>query len=263
MNSDSHARQAVSCISRPSKWAVARLGVRQLHALVAARGPAAHHGVGDVQVELEREGRAAVAERLHRKRIALGQQHRAVRQVEALAVPLIDVVGPVRQIARPAGGRPDRVIADLGVALGMLVDARAEMVRQHLRAEADAEERLALLERHRRSSRSRGGRISSSSLALFGPPKMTAPAWPSSVSGSGSPKRGRRMSSVKPRFLSAMADAAGGRMLLMQDDQDGGGAFMARTDHAAIEAIGVPALPIPFVRDCKSVAALVPRFRSS
>ena len=148
MNSDSQARQAGSCISRPSKWRLARLGVGQRHALVAARGPAAHRGVGDVHVELQRIGRAAVAEGLHRKRIALGQHHRLVRQVEALAMPLIDVVGPVLADRAAFGGRPDRVIADLGVAVGVLVDPGAEPLRQHLRAEADAEKRLLLLQRH-------------------------------------------------------------------------------------------------------------------
>src|SRR5262245_59775419 len=46
-------------------------------------------------------------------------------------------------------GRPDRVIADLGVAVGMTVDAAAEVMRQHLRAEADTEKRLLLPERNR------------------------------------------------------------------------------------------------------------------
>ena len=45
----------------------------------------------------------AVAERLDGKGIALGQQFGAARQIEALAVPLIDVVRPAAQIARPAG----------------------------------------------------------------------------------------------------------------------------------------------------------------
>ena len=44
--------------------------------------------------------------------------------------------------------RSDRVITYLGMTVRMLVDAAAEMVRQHLRAEADAEERLAFTQRH-------------------------------------------------------------------------------------------------------------------
>ena len=44
---------------------------------------------------------------------------------------------------------------------------------------------------------------SSSSLALIGPPKMTAPAWSRMVGGSGSPKRGRRTSSGWPSCCKA------------------------------------------------------------
>ena len=126
----------------------ALLRAGHLHALVAARGPAAHHGVGDVHVELQREGRAAIAEGLHRKGVALRQQRSAARQLEALAVPLVDMIGPVLQTARPAGGRADRVVADLGVAMRVRLDLGAELMRQHLRAEADAEIRLLLLQRH-------------------------------------------------------------------------------------------------------------------
>ena len=126
----------------------ARLGVGQRHALVTARGPAAHGGVGDVHVELQRIGGAAIAEGLNRKRIALRQHHGLVRQVEAFAVPLVDVIGPVLADGAAFGGRPDRVIADLGVAVGVLVDPGAEMLGQHLRAETDAEKRLLLLQRH-------------------------------------------------------------------------------------------------------------------
>jgi hypothetical protein len=52
----------------------------------------------------------------------------------------------------------------------MLVDAAAEMVRQHLRAQADAEKRLLLLERDASQSISRRTK-SSVSFALIGPPK--------------------------------------------------------------------------------------------
>ena len=62
-------------------------------------------------------------------------------------MPLIDVVGPV--LAQRAAGRrrTDRIIADLGMALRMRIDLAAELARQHLRAEEDAEKRLVLLER--------------------------------------------------------------------------------------------------------------------
>jgi MFS family permease len=58
---------ARAVVDQPAlEMAVARLGVRHLHAVVAARGPAAHHGVRDVHVELQRIARAA-AKRLHRE----------------------------------------------------------------------------------------------------------------------------------------------------------------------------------------------------
>src|SRR5262249_27271006 len=171
-----------------------RLGFRQQHAFMAARGPPAHHGVGHVGMKLQRKGGAVITEGLHRKRVSLRQQFGAERQVEALAMPLIDLLRPgIAHHAADIGG-PDRVIADLGVAIGMAVGATAEMMRQHLGAEADAEKRLLLLERH-------GEPIdlatdeSVVSFALMGPPNVMAPAWPTMVSGSGSPKRGRRTSS--------------------------------------------------------------------
>src|SRR5262249_19101550 len=123
-------------------------GVRQQHALVTARGPPAHHRVGDVGMKLQRKGSAAVAKGLYGEGIALSEQVGAERQVEAFAMPLIDLLRP--GIAHRAAdlGRADRVVADLGVTVGMAVDAAAEMMREHLRAEADAEKRLPLLERH-------------------------------------------------------------------------------------------------------------------
>src|SRR5665647_3200618 len=50
---------------------------------------------------------------------------------------------------------------------------------------------------------------SSGSFALIGPPKMTAPAWPSSVGGSGSPKRGRLISSRYPSARNALPTRPG------------------------------------------------------
>ena len=63
---------------------------------------------------------------------------------------------------------------------------------------------------------------SRSSLALCGPPKINRAGMVSaSVAGSGSPKAGRRISSGMPRLRSMMADAAGRRVFLMQNDEDG------------------------------------------
>src|SRR5260221_1211109 len=172
-----------------------RLGIGQQRAFVATRGPAAHHGVGHVRMKLQREGGATVTKGLHRERVAFRKQVGAERQVEALAMPLIDLLGP--RIAHRAAdlGRTDWIVADLGMTIGMSVDTAAEMMRQHLRAETDAEKRLRLLERTLSQSISR--RMNSSvSFALIGPPKIMAPVWAAMVPGSGSPKRGRRTSSA-------------------------------------------------------------------
>src|SRR5499427_10198778 len=50
------------------------LGAGHLHAGVAAGGPAAHHRVGHLGVELDRVGSGAVAHRLHPEDVALGEQ---------------------------------------------------------------------------------------------------------------------------------------------------------------------------------------------
>jgi len=88
-------------------------------------------------------------ERLRREDVALGEQRRAARQFDALAMPLVDMVRPRRAKLAAGLGRAQRVVADLGHPFGMERHPAAELARQHLRAEADAEERLALLERHR------------------------------------------------------------------------------------------------------------------
>ena len=124
------------------------LRARRLHAVVTARGPAAHHRVGDIHVELQGEGRLAVAEGLHRKGFALRQQGGSARQIEALAVPLVNLIGPV--LADIASDRrwPDRVIANFRMTVGMRLHLGAKLARQHLRTEADAEIGLLLLQRH-------------------------------------------------------------------------------------------------------------------
>ena len=82
-----------------------------------------------------------------RKMSPSASSSRAARQVEALAVPLIHVGRPVADRAARRR-RLDRIVADLGLAFRMGDDALAEMPRQHLRAEADAEKRLVLAQRH-------------------------------------------------------------------------------------------------------------------
>ena len=67
----------------------------------AAHQPAIHHRVRDFGMELQRVA-AAVAERLYRESIAFGQQFAAARQLEAFAMPLIDVVRPFGANLAPA-----------------------------------------------------------------------------------------------------------------------------------------------------------------
>jgi hypothetical protein len=64
-------------------------------------------------------------------------------------MPLVDLLGPRIADRAPDLRRADRVVADLGMAVGMGIDPAAEVARQHLGAEADTEKRLLLLERHR------------------------------------------------------------------------------------------------------------------
>src|SRR5262249_49404648 len=64
-------------------------------------------------------------------------------------MPLINLLRPRIADRAPDLGRTDRVIADLGMTIGMRIDPTAKMARQHLGAEADAEKRLCLLQRHR------------------------------------------------------------------------------------------------------------------
>src|ERR1700758_707941 len=81
------------------KVLVTRTGARRVHAVAAAGGPAMNHGVGHVGMELQAVA-GVVANRLHREIVAGGQQLGAIGQLEALAVPVIDLGRPVRAEAR-------------------------------------------------------------------------------------------------------------------------------------------------------------------
>ena len=81
------------------------------------------------------------------------------------------------------------------MAVGMTIDPAAEMVRQHLRAEADAEKRLFLLERHREPIDLAADEIVGI-VRAHGAAENDGAGMAAMVSGSGSPKRGRRMSSA-------------------------------------------------------------------
>src|ERR1700722_4255055 len=126
---------------------VARARPRQLHAVMTAGRPFVHHGVGHVGVELQRESTPG-ANRLYLERIALREQFGARRQIKTFAVPLIDAFRPRPDHGKAGSGWPDRVIADLGMTARVAKHLAAKLARAHLRAEADAEKRLVLAQRH-------------------------------------------------------------------------------------------------------------------
>ena len=87
-------------------------------------------------------------ERLHREVAALGQQFSARRKFKSFAVPMVDMVRPVRADRGSCGSGADRVISDLHAALRMRSHPAAEMHREHLRAQANSQQRPLLPKRH-------------------------------------------------------------------------------------------------------------------
>src|SRR5690349_9324621 len=188
------------------------------HAIMAVGGPLVNHRVGDFGMKLQREG-AAETDRLHFEYVAFGKELGAVRHVEALAVPLIDAFRPGLDHREPGGGRPYRVIADLGMAARMAVHLAAKKFGANLRAEADAEKRLvvaqrhtnpfdftmveivAVIDAHRTAENDRGRMLG------HGRRQGIAEARPPHVQ-------------VVAELLQGMAKAAGRGVLLVQDDQD-------------------------------------------
>src|SRR5258708_38241229 len=122
---------------------VAPARARREATLVAARSPAMHHRVGHVGMKLEAE-RMAVAERLDREIASLRQQFASFGQLKTLAMPVIDVIGPIRADGAAGGGGTDRIVPDLRAAFRMRRHPRAKLPRQHLRAEANSEQRPLL-----------------------------------------------------------------------------------------------------------------------
>ena len=90
-------------------------------------------------MKLQSVGAGAIAESLSLEILARGEQNRPAWQLEAFAMPLIDVIGE-RAVAdiMAIGSRPDRIIADFDLAFGMGIDAMAEVAGEHLGAETDA-----------------------------------------------------------------------------------------------------------------------------
>src|SRR5262249_40591607 len=121
------------------KLTAAIMGAGRVQLILQEPGPFDYLFRSAVGMELQPVGGAVVTEGLVGKGLAAGEQLRPVRQGKAVIVPLIDLEG-IGDESLARGGRSNRVVADLGVALRMLAHLGAERGRKQLRAQADAEE---------------------------------------------------------------------------------------------------------------------------
>ncbi|EGE56070.1 hypothetical protein RHECNPAF_750029 [Rhizobium etli CNPAF512] len=196
----------------------ALLGVRQDEAMGAMHDPAMHHHPGELGVELQAPGVAVVAESLVRIGIAFGQKVGAARQLETLAVEMIDHLRPVHQ--QPALlGRVQWIPADLGRAVGIRLHLAAKVMHQHLGTEADAEIGAFLPQRN----------LDPVDLLLDEFIRIIGAHRPAEDDGAGMifERCRKRFAEHRSADVEAIAlfdeqltDAAGARSLLMQDDED-------------------------------------------
>ena len=137
-------------------------------------------------------------------------------------MPLIDVIRPERADRAAFVGGTDRVIADFDLALFVEIHLAAEIERHHLRAEADAEKRLVLLQRN-------GDPVD---LALDEIVLVIGALRPAENHRAGMLCQGVRqgIAETRPADIEAQAalaqnisDAAGRRMFLVQNDQNRSG----------------------------------------
>ena len=200
------------------KMQVTRKRAGRIQPDAAACGPAMHHRVGDIRVELETE-RMAKLKRLHGKSVAFGQQLGAPRQLKSFTVPMVDALRPVRAERMARFGRTDRIVAALDAAFRVRCDLRAQLLGEHLRAEANTKERPLLAQ------------------GDFDPVDFPANIFVGIVGAHRATKNDRagmpiqrfRQCIAEPRtpdiegmaeHAERIADPARGRGLLMQDDQD-------------------------------------------
>jgi len=206
-------------------------------------------------------------DRLGREIPAGGEAFRACRAVEAVAMPLIDRAGPGEagglRMGVPGLGDRKRVIADLGPALAVGVDARAHLLGQHLGAEADAEERRILLQ----------AGADPVDLGLDEIVRVVGAHRAAEDHGAGMVAHRLRQRVAEARLadvegvaagLQQAADAAGGRMLLMEHDEDrlAGGRGRPRAGGRAGRAEGKGVL-VHHRRQARLRAARVKRAREA
>src|ERR1700674_72267 len=171
-----------------------------------------------LRMELHAKCRRAVLKRLMLEGVAGGEELRPGGEPEALAVPLVDVARPVEQYGAFLGGA-QRVVADLDETPGMKLHRRAERAGENLRAQANAEERLLLGERHRAP-------LDLAADVVVGIVGDHRPAEPDDA-GVMFQRVGQRLAQRRPALVEResapqqrLADPAGGRMLLMKNDED-------------------------------------------
>src|SRR5579871_5218396 len=221
-------------------WAAECAGPGQ--AIGAAMGPPAHHVIGDLGVELEGDRVAAVAIGLVGEILAArGEELRSRRQVEPVGMPLIDGAREPRPAQRLARGRRlDRVVADLAALVVVAEHSRAERAGQHLRAEADAEGGLGLGER----------RLEPVDLAPDPVERVVRTHRAAEYDDPGviGERLGQRLAKARPANVEPdvhgpehRADPAGGRMLLVQHDQNGPPPGEARHGHDLVNSISTGA----------------------
>src|SRR3954451_17617874 len=163
--------------------------------------------------------RMIVLKRFDRKFAALSQQFGARRESKAFGVPVIDLIRPIWADIETRRRRTDRVISDLRATLGMRPHRRAELPRQHLRPKANPQERPLLPQRHRNPVDLAPNEfiriVRAHRSAEYDCAGMTVQRFRKAIAKSRTPDI-----QGMPERPQRIADAAGCRGFLMQDDQN-------------------------------------------
>ena len=174
-------------------------------------------------MELQAIGAVAITAGLHFEMLACRQKVCTKRQIEALAMPVIDVPRKRRLAQAPAHVcRINGMIADFNATLRMPVDARAKVPGQHLRAKAQAQKGLVLGQRHANPVDLAAQVV----VAVIGAHRAAEDDRASMIAQ----RRGQRVAKARAanveivsRLTQQSADPAGRRQFLMKDHQDASG----------------------------------------